>query len=42
MNVTHKFNLDLASQGNSQYINVMQNDQYSRSLEVTLFANGIP
>lgn len=42
MNVTHKFNLDLASQGSSHYINVMQNDQYSRSLEMTLFSNGIP
>lgn len=42
MNVTHKFNLDLASQGSSHYINVMQNDQYSRSIEMTMFANGIP
>ena len=42
MNVTHKFNLDLASQGSSHYINVMQNDKYSRVLEMTLFANGTP
>ena len=42
MNVNHKFNLDLVSQGASHYINVMQNDQYSRYLEVNLFANGIP
>ena len=41
MNVTHKINLDLASQGSSHYINVMQNDQYSRSIEMTMFANGI-
>ena len=42
MYVKHKFNLDLASQGSSHYINVMQNDQYSRALELTLFANGVP
>ena len=41
MNVTHKFNLDLAMQGASQYINVMQNDKYTRNLEVNLYANGI-
>ena len=31
MNVTHKFNLDLAMQGASQHINVMQNDKYTRN-----------
>ena len=42
MIVTHKVSIDLARWGIPPHIDVMQDDRYSRNLEIALYANGIP
>ncbi len=42
MNITNKINMDLHHSGNAAVVQAVQRDRYSRSLEITLYADGEP
>lgn len=42
MIVTHKINMDLSKGGGTPQIKAVQNDKYSRNIEVSLFSDGEP
>lgn len=40
MIVTHKIKMDLSEGGETPRINIVQNDKYTRNIEISLFSNG--
>ena len=40
MIITHKINMDLSARGVTQRVDAVQDDKYSRNLELSMYANG--